>query len=275
MNNISPLRAFGGATQRQWLFATASAILIHGGLAAWLMIGALSADPDVEADGSAMPVDITALVSAAPEEIASKTGDPSPEVAPQQATVAETEAQPPPAVEKTDLLIEQQSPEESDVVLPKPSEEKKEEEPEKAEEEVKPTPPQQPTEAVAAQEAAAPAPTLAPPAPTPTSHSQGITPSQRRSRNTWEKRLVVHLDKHKRYPEAARASKAAGEVVVEFVMDRAGVVQSHRIVRGSGHAALDAEAVALLVRAAPLPLPPVDVHGENFHLVVPIRYRLK
>ena len=47
------------------------------------------------------------------------------------------------------------------------------------------------------------------------------------------------------------------------------------MVKGSGLAVLDAEAVDLLTRAAPLPLPPVDVRGETFHLVVPIRFRLR
>lgn len=259
---------------RRWLLAACAAASLHSGVAAWMIIDPHAVEPEVEADGSSLPVDITALTAVSPEDIAVNTGEPSPEVAPQQATQAEATVLPPPASEKSDVLLEQQSPESSDVVLPKPAEEQKEDDSEIVEQK-KPAPPQQPLDAVAEQRPSAPAPDVAPPAPTPVSNSQGIKPSQRRSRNSWEKTLVTHLDKHKRFPEEARKAKATGEALVEFVMDRAGAVLSRRLVQGSGSEDLDTEAMELLSRAAPLPLPPQDIEGEMFHLIVPVRFRLR
>lgn len=259
---------------RHWLLAGTLALSLHAGFAAWVLADTPPDDPEIEASGSAMPIDLTALTAAAPEEVATRIGDVSPEVAQRDAARAEQQAEPPPAAEKIDLA-EQTSPEESEVLLPKPAVEQKDDKPEVVEEERKPTPPQQQQEAVAAQEAAAPSPSVAPPAPNALSLQQGITPSQRRSKATWEKTLVTHLDKHKRYPVEARNARVTGEAVVEFVMDRAGAVVSRRLVQTSGSPELDAEAIGLLARAAPLPLPPVDVRGETFNLVVPVRFNLR
>ena len=49
-----------------------------------------------------------------------------------------------------------------------------------------------------------------------------------------------------------------------------------RIVRSSGAAALDAEALALLVRAQPFPAwPAAEFAGERVNLTVPIRFHLR
>ena len=66
-------------------------------------------------------------------------------------------------------------------------------------------------------------------------------------RATWQKQLVAHLDKHKRYP-AARVQKRA-EIVVSFVLDRTGHVLSTGIVKGSGDAAFDEAALAMVRRS--------------------------
>ncbi len=90
--------------------------------------------------------------------------------------------------------------------------------------------------------------------------SRSVTPapgtgeSAIRERVTWEKELAAHFDKHKRYP-AERAMQAA-QVVVNFVLDRTGHVLSSRIVKGSGDAAFDDAALAMLQRADPVPAPP-------------------
>jgi periplasmic protein TonB len=222
-----------------------------------------------------LPIDISALTVTSTEEIAVRTAPPSPEIAPQQAAPAEASEAPPPTAEKTETLIEQKSLEESEVALPKPAPEEIKEETETTEQE-KPAPPQpQQAIAAAAQEAAALPSVRAPPAPVARSATLGITPSQRKSRSSWEKKLLVHLDRHKRYPRAAREGLATGEAVVEFTMTRSGGIVARRLEQSSGSAELDAEAMALLLRSAPMPSPPTDVHGETFRLLVPIRFRLR
>lgn len=91
----------------------------------------------------------------------------------------------------------------------------------------------------------------------------------------WQRAVIAHLGRHKRYPPEARAKHIEGEVVLRFVMDRTGKVRSASLTKGSGTAVLDAEALSMLVRAQPLPSLPTQVTGDQVELVVPINYRLK
>jgi protein TonB len=75
-----------------------------------------------------------------------------------------------------------------------------------------------------------------------------------------------------RYPESARERGAAGVAVVSFSFDATGQVTSAALAQSSGDAALDADAVAAVRRASPLPPPP---EGAPRAYTVPIRYRLR
>lgn len=96
----------------------------------------------------------------------------------------------------------------------------------------------------------------------------GIGESARRARATWQKELLSHLDKHKRYP-AGRAVRPA-EIVVNFVIDRIGHVVSMRIVRGSGDAAFDEAALAMVRRSDPMPQPPPLVADQGLTFALPV-----
>ena len=108
------------------------------------------------------------------------------------------------------------------------------------------------------------------PAPTP-----GASASIARVQASWEKALVKHLDHFKRYPEIARARGNQGEATIQFMIDRAGRVVASRVVHSSGSAALDEEALAVLMRANPLPAAPDQVGGMTFDLTLPIRFRIR
>lgn len=88
-------------------------------------------------------------------------------------------------------------------------------------------------------------------------------------------RLLGHLQRYKRYPQIAQRRREQGVPYVRFTMDRAGKVLAARLERGSGYAALDDEALALLERAQPLPPLPQDVVGDTVEIVVPIEFLLK
>ncbi len=107
-------------------------------------------------------------------------------------------------------------------------------------------------------------------APTP-----GASASIARVQATWEKTLVSHLNRFKRYPESARARGTQGGVSVTFTIDRGGRVIASRILQSSGSPALDAEALAVLQRASPLPAPPDQVAGATFNLTLPIQFRIR
>jgi protein TonB len=92
---------------------------------------------------------------------------------------------------------------------------------------------------------------------------------------TWKTQVVAMLERNKRYPAAAQSRREQGVAQVFFSLDRKGRVIESRIVRSSGAAALDEEALALLRRAQPFPAPPAELPGERVDLSVPIRFNLR
>jgi protein TonB len=102
---------------------------------------------------------------------------------------------------------------------------------------------------------------------------QGTGASARRIRATWQKELVAHLDKHKRYPRE-RAQKSA-EILVNFVLDRLGHVVSASIVKGSGDPVFDEAALAMVHRSDPVPSPPPLVADEGLSFTLPVVFRVK
>lgn len=93
--------------------------------------------------------------------------------------------------------------------------------------------------------------------------------------DSWEGRMLAHLNKNRRYPVSAMARRQQGVPYVRFVMDREGRVLSSRLERSSGFDALDREAVTLPKRAQPLPKPPADKPGASIELVVPVEFFMR
>ena len=92
-------------------------------------------------------------------------------------------------------------------------------------------------------------------------------------RVTWQKELVAHLDRHKRYP-AERSQKSA-EIMVSFALDRLGHVLSASIVKGSGDPAFDQAALAMVRRSDPVPPPPPLVADEGLNFTLPVIFKVK
>jgi TonB family protein len=103
--------------------------------------------------------------------------------------------------------------------------------------------------------------------------AQGTGESARRLRATWQRELMAHLDKHKRYP-ADHALKTA-EILVSFEIDRMGHLLASSVIRGSGDAAFDAAALAMLKRSDPLPQPPPLVADDGLTFTLPVIFRVK
>lgn len=87
--------------------------------------------------------------------------------------------------------------------------------------------------------------------------------------------LATWLNRHKRYPTAARRSRHTGTVRVTFTIDRNGRVLSKRIVSGSGHAALDQEVEAMLRRASPMPKIPRELGRSTLTVTLPVVFTLR
>ena len=129
------------------------------------------------------------------------------------------------------------------------------------------------TESVAAEATATPSSEAIQQGPRSVAPAQGTGESAQRMRATWQKELIAHLDKHKRYP-AARSQKSA-EIVIGFALDRMGHVLSTSIVKGSGDAAFDEAALAMVRRSDPVPQPPPLVADEGLSFTLPVIFRIK
>lgn len=98
-----------------------------------------------------------------------------------------------------------------------------------------------------------------------------VAPAQAR----WYRRVFRHLERFKLYPDVTRRLGQHGSVVVSFRVDRSGHIASSRILKGSGVERLDEEALAILARSSPLPLPPEQVAERDLELTGTIHFKLE
>jgi len=104
-----------------------------------------------------------------------------------------------------------------------------------------------------------------------TTPDQGTGQSRQRARMTWQKELLAHLDKFKRYP-AERSQKSA-EILITMTLDRTGHVVSANISRGSGDDAFDHAALAMVERSSPVPPPPPLIADEGLDFSLPVIFK--
>jgi protein TonB len=129
------------------------------------------------------------------------------------------------------------------------------------------------TESVAAEATATPSSEAIPEGQRSVAPVIGTGESARRARATWQKELVAHLDKHKRYPKE-RQQKSA-EIQIRFTLDRLGHVLSTEIEKGSGDTAFDEAALAMVRRSDPVPMPPPVIADEGLTFTLPVIFRVK
>lgn len=102
----------------------------------------------------------------------------------------------------------------------------------------------------------------------PTQDAEGTAAQPSPSAASWRRALLAHLNRYKRFPDGA----SPGVVHVRFRIDGQGRVLSAHLIGSSGHATLDAEAVAMIRRASPVPVPPAGLVAGALTLQVPVRY---
>jgi protein TonB len=88
----------------------------------------------------------------------------------------------------------------------------------------------------------------------------------------WQGQVVAAIERNKRFPETAARRGESGTAQVFFSLDRHGRVLNSRIVRSSGAAVLDGEALALLHRAEPFPPPPPEYPGDSVNFILPLHF---
>lgn len=104
----------------------------------------------------------------------------------------------------------------------------------------------------------------------PTSNPEKKSDRSVRIRQGWEKDLVAHLDRHKRYPKGLLK---AAELSVRMTLDRLGHVVSVVVEKSSGDPAFDEAAVGMVKRSDPVPTPPPVVADEGLTFVLPVIFR--
>lgn len=89
---------------------------------------------------------------------------------------------------------------------------------------------------------------------------------------SYRQMLAAHLQRFKQYPAAAKSAGVTGTAMLSFTVTRSGGVSGARLSGSSGNAALDAETMAMIRRAQPLPafLPAMTQSSLSFS--VPVRF---
>jgi TonB family protein len=251
-------------SRRLWILAAIAALVLHlgGGALAIAHLQEAEAENELGANAIEVGIEFASLRREAtdlppgPDTDASVA---SPALADQKAELKETEL-------PKDTPTETDDPDR--VVAPNESNKPKEEDPKIAAVQTSAS-----TESVAAEATAMPNSQAIPEGPRSVAPAIGSGETARRVRATWQKELVAHLDKHKRYP-AERSQKSA-EIMVSFALDRMGHVLSVSIVKGSGDAAFDEAALAMVKRSDPVPQPPPRVADEGLSFTLPVIFRVK
>jgi TonB family protein len=251
-------------SRRLWAFAALGALVLHVGGGALAVAHLRTVEPDDTFGAAAIEVGLemtsprveTTDLPPGPDTEASVA---APALAEQKAEVKETELPKDVPTESNDA---------DRVVTPNSPSKPKEEEAKIAEVETSAS-----MESLATEATAMPSSEAIPEGVRSVAPALGTGASAQRLRATWQKELVAHLDRHKRYP-ADRSQKSA-EIVVSFVLDRMGHVLSTSIVKGSGDAAFDAEALAMVRRSDPVPQPPPAVADEGLNFTLPVIFKVK
>lgn len=251
-------------SRRLWVSAALGALALHVGGAALAVAHLRTVEPDDASGAPAIEIGLE-LTSTHPEPTELPPGPDteasvaSPALAEQQAEIKETEL-------PKDVPAESENPDR--VVTPDNANKPREDDVKIAAVQTSAS-----IESVAALATARPSSEAIPQATRSVAPAHGSGASAQRLRATWQKELMAHLDRHKRYP-SEREQKSA-EIVVSFALDRMGHVLSTGIVKGSGDAAFDEAALAMIRRSDPVPQPPPAVADEGLNFTLPVIFRVK
>ncbi len=88
---------------------------------------------------------------------------------------------------------------------------------------------------------------------------------------SYRRALIARLESQRRYPAGSLRQHAQGTGSLLFRIDREGHLMDAKIVSGTGHAALDQAALAIVSRAAPFPPIPTGLPDE-LAITLPIAF---
>ncbi len=137
------------------------------------------------------------------------------------------------------------------------------------------TPP--PTEVIAVTPKAEAPPSPVPPVPivTPEPPKPVVPVDTSAARDSYGNTLWGAIGKYKQYPKIAQMRGWQGDVLVELQLDSNGKLKSKKIIQSSGYDVLDKQALDMVEKAAPFPMPPEALRGSSFSIKVPIPFKLE
>lgn len=106
------------------------------------------------------------------------------------------------------------------------------------------------------------------------SKQQGISGGVAGVRADYLTMVQKYLARYKKYPRRARLRRQEGTSMVEFVITPSGEIANAALKDSSGYRTLDKEALLLLKRASPLPVPPKFTQ-DKMKVVLPIAFILR
>jgi protein TonB len=92
---------------------------------------------------------------------------------------------------------------------------------------------------------------------------------------SYRQRVAAHLQRYKQYPAELRAAGIRGTSRLTFTVNRSGRVLSSRLSGSSGNAGLDAETMAMIRRAQPLPPFPPEITVSSMSFTVPVQFSVR
>jgi protein TonB len=97
---------------------------------------------------------------------------------------------------------------------------------------------------------------------------------ERREVLAYVREVARRLTEDQRYPGEALRRGEQGTVGIDLLMGPDGRVRAVRLLRSSGHSELDQAAVARAYAMQGLPIPPAMLRGREFHIDVPVTFRI-
>ena len=86
--------------------------------------------------------------------------------------------------------------------------------------------------------------------------------------------LAAHIAKHLKYPRIAQLREMQGQVVIAIQIGGDGSLISKNVQKSSGHEILDKEAMNVVERSKPFPVPPYTIENSVMDVEVPIDFSL-
>ena len=116
------------------------------------------------------------------------------------------------------------------------------------------------------------APVAPPEPPKPTVNQVDVD----NAKNQYGNLLSREVAKHKQYPKIAQMRGWQGDVELDLQIDGSnGNLIASKVRATSGFEALDKQALEMVKKAAPFPLPPEALRAKTFNVIIPVSFKLE